>query len=76
MYAAHLVSVYSSDRSKLIVTLTPDANGNFSATLPAGTYVVDVQHQQVGSVRGAPTTVTITTGQSVSVSISIDTGIR
>ena len=30
MYAAHQVFVYTSDRTKIIATLTPDAQGNFS----------------------------------------------
>jgi cytoskeletal protein RodZ len=76
MYAAHPVSVYTSDRSKLVATLTPDANGNFSTALPAGTYLVDTQHQRIGSVQGVPTTLTVTSGQSVTISISVDTGIR
>ncbi len=76
MYAAHTVFVYSSDRSKLITTLIPDANGNFSATLPTGTYFIDIQHQSIGGVRGVPTTLIITTGQVSTVAISIDTGIR
>ena len=76
MYAAHQVFVYNSDRSKLIMTLTPDAQGNFSATLPTGTYLVDVQHQSVGAVRGAPSTIQIIAGQTATIAISIDTGIR
>ena len=76
MYAAHQVFVYTSDRSKLITTLTPDAEGNFSAALPVGTYLIDVQHQSIGSVKGAPATVTIMANQTTEVSIDIDTGIR
>ena len=76
MYAAHQVFVYNSDRTKLITTLTPDAQGNFSATLPTGTYLIDVQHQSVGAVRGAPTTIHVSTGQTVTFAVNIDTGIR
>ncbi len=76
MYAAHQVFVYDSTRTKLIATLTPDAKGNFSTTLPAGEYVVDVQHQGIGSVQGAPTTIQITPGRTTAIAISIDTGIR
>jgi hypothetical protein len=76
MYAAHEVFVYDSTRSKLVITLIPDAQGNFSTLLPAGVYVIDVQHQSVGAVQGAPTTLTIAPGKTSTVSISIDTGIR
>ncbi len=76
MYAAHPIHVYNADKSKLIKTLTPDAQGKFSATFPTATYIVDVEHQAVGGVRGAPATVHITNGKTVTVSIDIDTGIR
>jgi len=76
MYAAHQVFIYTSDKSKLIATLTPGAEGNFSTTLPAGSYLVDVQHQSIGSVKGAPSTIMIVANQAAEVSIDIDTGIR
>jgi hypothetical protein len=76
MYAAHLVYVYDSSRTKLITTLTPDGQGNFSTTLPEGSYFVDVEHLRIGSVTGAPRTVTIASGKTATLSISIDTGIR
>ncbi len=76
MYAAHQVFVYNSDRTKLITMLTPDAQGNFSATLSAGTYLIDLQHQSIGAIRGAPATVTVMTGKIATMLISIDTGIR
>jgi hypothetical protein len=76
MYAAHLVYVYTSDRTRIIATLVPDANGHFSVTLPVGNYVADVQHQPVGSAQGVPATFTITEGKIVSLTLTIDTGIR
>jgi hypothetical protein len=77
-YAAHKVAVYSSDKQKLITTLTPDASGAFSASLPAGTYYVAMAAAQprVGSTKGVPTTITITSGVMTHLAISIDTGIR
>lgn len=75
-FAAHKVSVYSSDRSRIIATLIPDANGNFSTTLPVTTYIVDVAHQSVGSVQGAPATIKIESGKTTVLTIDIDTGIR
>jgi len=75
-YAAHKVYVYDSSRQKLLATLTPDAQGNFSTKLDPGTYIVDVEHQAVGGVQGAPATVKISAGATATVKISIDTGIR
>jgi hypothetical protein len=76
MFAAHPVTVYSENKATIIVVLTPDAQGHFSAVLGAGTYFVDTQHQAVGAVRGVPATIIIRPGQTVSLSIDIDTGIR
>jgi hypothetical protein len=76
MYAAHPVFVYSADKTTLVKTLTPDANGDFSAALSPGTYYVDVKHQSIGAIRGAPVTLSIISGESTALTISIDTGIR
>ena len=76
MYAAHQVFVYDSTHTKLVETLTPDAQGHFSGSLEEGTYYVDVHHQGVGSVRGAPATIEIVTGQTAMIAIDVDTGIR
>jgi hypothetical protein len=74
-YASHKVYIYTSAHT-LVKTLTPDSTGHFGSVLPAGTYVVDVAHQAVGGVRGAPQTVIIAAGKTASISIDIDTGIR
>lgn len=76
MYAARPVTVYDATRAIVVATLIPDENGKFSARLAEGTYVIDVEHQAVGSVNGAPTTVVISSGQTVTVAIDIDSGIR
>jgi hypothetical protein len=76
MYAARKVYVYTSDKKTLITTLTPDAQGKFSATLPQGVYYIDMEHSPVGSIVGVPKTVTIIVGQTTQIDISVDTGIR
>ncbi len=76
MYAAHKVFVYTPDKTKIIATLIPNAQGNFSATLLAGSYIVDVTHQSIGFIKGAPQNIKITSGQITTIIINIDTGIR
>ena len=76
MYAAHRVFVYNSDKSKLITTLTPNEKGNFSATLSEGKYFVDVERQSIGGTQGAPAVISIKSGETTTLTISIDTGIR
>ena len=79
MYAAHPVFIYSSNKINLIKTLIPDAQGNFTTTLPIGMYVIDVQHQNIGKIgmtTGVPKNITINRERTATVTISIDTGIR
>jgi hypothetical protein len=76
MYAAAKVFVYMPDKKTLVKTLTPDAQGKFSVTLPAGTYYIDMIHQTVGGTYGVPTTVTIASGQTVTLALKVDTGLR
>ncbi len=76
MYAAHKVFIYTADKTGTVATLTPDAEGHFSAELKAGEYFVDVEHQAIGFARISPQTVKIIDGQTVTININIDTGIR
>lgn len=77
-YAAHKVNVYTADKKTLVTTLTPNANGVFTASLPTGSYYVAMASTQsgVGSTSGVPTTVVIKTGATTHLAIAIDTGIR
>jgi hypothetical protein len=77
MYAARKISVWNSGKSKLISTITPDANGEFSITLSVGTYVLSmVKSSGPGSISGLPDSVTIRAGLTSNLSIAVDTGIR
>lgn len=63
---------------KLVQTVTTDANGHFSATLPAGSYVlrVAIEPGTVGIRQITPGNVTITAGGTTTITIELDTGIR
>lgn len=76
MYEARKVFVYAGDKKTSITTLTPDAHGKFSVTLPAGIYYIDMKHDAVGSISGVPTTITIEKGKTIQLTIDVDTGIR
>lgn len=76
MFAARKVSVYRSNHTTLVTTLTPNASGTMSTTLPAGDYWVDMPRQGVGGVSGLPATIRIAAGSSTSLAIDVDTGIR
>jgi hypothetical protein len=60
----------------VVATVTADPETGYSVTLKPGTYIVDIPHQGIGGSQGLPETVTIRSGQTVRLDISIDTGIR
>jgi hypothetical protein len=53
-----------------------DPKTGYVVSLKPGTYVIDIQHQGIGGSRELPATVTIHSGETVRLDISIDTGIR
>lgn len=75
-YAAQQVMVYQSDGQTVVTRITPDANGDYSITLAPGQYVVNIAKQGIQRARDLPATVTVESGKTVRLDISIDTGIR
>lgn len=63
---------------KVVETVTTDANGHFSATLPAGSYVLQVAIEPgtVGIRQATPGNVSIVAGKTTTITIELDTGIR
>lgn len=76
MYAAAKVFVYKMDKKTLVKTIIPDATGRFSVSLPADDYFIDMTHQRIGGTTGVPVTITIAPGQSVTLNLRVDTGLR
>ncbi len=76
VYAARQIIVYFSDGKKVATRISPDAQGNYRVTLAPGTYVVDMARTGIDRAAGLPATVTITSAQTTTLDISIDTGIR
>jgi hypothetical protein len=56
--------------------VTADPETGYTVDLKPGTYVVDIPHQGIGGSGELPATVTIRSGGTVRLDISIDTGIR
>ena len=63
---------------RLFETISTDAAGHFSATLPAGSYVlrVAIQRGALGMRQVTPGAITIVAGKTTTVTIELDTGIR
>ena len=58
------------------ITVPIGPTGHYEATLPAGTYRVDINHAGIDRSSQVPATVTVHAGARVQMDISIDTGIR
>lgn len=74
-YEARPITI-STPAGSVVATVTADPETGYSVALKPGTYVVDIPYQGIGGSRELPESVTIRSGETVHLNISIDTGIR
>jgi hypothetical protein len=74
-YEARPITI-STTGGTVVSTVIADPDTGYVVALKPGTYVVDIPRQGVGGSRELPKTVTIRSGDTVRLDISIDTGIR
>ena len=74
-YAARPI-IISTPKGSVVATVIADPQTGYSVSLQPGTYVIDIHHQGIGGSRDLPATVTLRSGETVRLNISIDTGIR
>jgi hypothetical protein len=74
-YSAHPIFIATTGGTAVTAVIAEPGTG-YSVNLRPGTYIVDVARQGVGGSRELPATVTIRSGETVWLNISIDTGIR
>jgi hypothetical protein len=74
-YAARPITL-STPAGTVVTTVTADPETGYTVALKPGTYVVDIPHQGIGGSPELPATMTIRSGETVRLDISIDTGIR
>jgi hypothetical protein len=68
--------VYAQDGQTEVARVQIDGRGNYHVELPAGTYVVDINHVGIDSSKDLPKTVEIKPGEATRLDVDIDTGIR
>ncbi len=74
MYKAWPLEI--SQKGKKVATIVAN-DGTFSVELAPGTYVVDLERKQgIGGSSLLPATVKITSGETTTLELDIDTGIR
>ncbi len=76
MYAARKILVFSKDRSQLIQEVSLDSAGFYQTNLPPGDYLIDIKRAGLDFSSQVPKLITIESQQTVTLNISLDTGIR
>jgi len=76
MYAARQVVVFDQKGRKEIARASINAAGDYEIALPAGNYIVDINHSGIDFAKGLPAQVEISINEVTVLDIAIDTGIR
>lgn len=74
-YAARPITISTPD-GIVVTTVTADPESGYTVALKQRTYIVTLPKQGIGGSPDLPATVTIRSGETVVLDISIDTGIR
>jgi hypothetical protein len=76
VYAARHIVIYKTNGETEVARAGIDAQGNYEITLPAGIYVVDIDHTGIDHAANLPHEVVILADEVTVLDIDIDTGIR
>jgi hypothetical protein len=75
-FAARKVLVFDAHRSRLLETVSIDSQGLYRVSLKPGEYVVDINRIGIDFSKTVPRSIRIVSGETTTLDISIDTGIR
>jgi hypothetical protein len=76
VYAARQIVIFDQSGRKEIARASINFAGDYEIALPAGTYVVDINHSGIDFAKGLPAQVEIRPNEVTLLDIAIDTGIR
>jgi hypothetical protein len=81
VFTSRKIMVYDASGEKLIqevslIQIGQTASGYYTVMLSPGTYTIDILHQGLDRADGLPMQVTLTAGETVTLNVNIDTGIR
>ena len=81
VFATRKIMIYDEAGKELvrevdIAQIDASASGFYTAQLEPGTYTVDINHSGIDSAAGLPRQVTLNAGETVTLNVDIDTGIR
>jgi hypothetical protein len=77
-YNNYATAVWTSDKKNILKTIVPNLDGTYLIDLPAGDFILDYVTAQTIGVGGSnlPTTFSIADKDTLTLNVSIDTGIR
>ncbi|MDD1652063.1 MAG: carboxypeptidase-like regulatory domain-containing protein [Methanomicrobiales archaeon] len=75
-YVARKVVVFRPDGATVVTTVPLNQTGYYRVNLDPGTYVVDINHAGIDRSPDVPRTVILDRGETVTLDIAIDTGLR
>jgi hypothetical protein len=76
VYRARKIMVYDSGHQTLVKQVDIDNQGYYRIELTPGIYTIDINHVGIDSSSDVPTQVEVKAGQTITLDIDIDTGIR
>jgi hypothetical protein len=76
VYEARKVMVYDKNGSRLLKQVDLDCNGRYRVELGSGIYTIDTNRIGIDSSGDVPKKIEVRPGETVSLDIDIDTGIR
>ncbi len=76
VYEARKVIVSDARGTKLIQQVDIDCQGHYRAEFAPGTYTIDINHAGIDRSPDVPAKIMVESGETVTLDIDIDTGIR
>ncbi|HLF28538.1 MAG TPA: carboxypeptidase-like regulatory domain-containing protein [Anaerolineae bacterium] len=76
VYTSRSINIFQADGQTLVTDVSINPDGTYRVALPPGAYVVDIAATGIDRGIDLPKTITIESGQTVTLDIAIDTGIR
>ena len=76
VYASRQIVIFAADGRTEVTRAKIEADGSYRLALPAGTYVVDINHAGIDQGVGLPKKIEIRGQKATRLDVEIDTGIR
>lgn len=76
LFTSRSMDIFQPDGKTLVKNISFNPDGTYKVELPPGTYVIDLKKSGLDQAEGLPKTITLNPGETQTLDITIDTGIR